>query len=80
MLTQIDKINQNPDAFDGSIMPIPEIIYGLKPVQEALQSGQSINRIYLAKESRASGCKGVVDEAKRRSIPFDFSTQSLGEN
>jgi 23S rRNA (guanosine2251-2'-O)-methyltransferase len=45
-------------------------------VQEALQSGLSINRIYLAKESRASGCKGVVDEAKRRSIPFDFVPQA----
>ena len=57
-------------------MSQPDIIFGLKPIQEALQSGQAINRIYLAKESRASGCKGVVDEAKRRSIPFDFVPQA----
>lgn len=57
-------------------MSQPEVIFGLKPIQEALQSGQTINRIYVAKESRASGCKGVVDEAKRRSIPFDFVPQA----
>jgi 23S rRNA (guanosine2251-2'-O)-methyltransferase len=53
-----------------------DIIFGLKPVQEALAQGKSINRIYVAKESRAAGCKGVIDEAKARSIAFDFVPQA----
>ena len=57
-------------------MSLPEIIFGLKPCVEALRSGQTINRFYFAKESRAAGCKGVIDEAKRRSIPFDFVPQA----
>lgn len=53
-----------------------DIIFGLKPVREALDQNRSINRIYVAKESHASGCKGVIDEAKDRSIPFDFVPQA----
>lgn len=53
-----------------------DIIFGLKPIQEALDQQRSINRIYLAKESRASGCNAIVDEAKSRSIPFDFVPQA----
>jgi 23S rRNA (guanosine2251-2'-O)-methyltransferase len=52
------------------------IIYGLKPIKEAMQSGYSINRIYVAKESRASGCSAILDEAKSKSIPFDFVPQA----
>ena len=57
-------------------MSNPNIIYGLKPIQEALHSGYSINRIYVAKESRASGCTAILDEAKEKSIPFDFVPQA----
>ena len=57
-------------------MSNPNIIYGLKPVQEAMQSGYSINRIYVAKESRASGCAAIVDEAKSKGIAFDFVPQA----
>ena len=57
-------------------MSNPNIIYGLKPIQEAMQSGYSINRIYVAKESRASGCSSILDEAKAKSIPFDFVPQA----
>lgn len=52
------------------------IIFGLKPIKEAIESGQTINRIYVAKESRASGCKGILDDAKLRAIPFDFVPQA----
>ncbi|MFP6581996.1 MAG: 23S rRNA (guanosine(2251)-2'-O)-methyltransferase RlmB [Candidatus Hydrogenedentota bacterium] len=53
-----------------------EIIFGLKPVQEALGNARSINRIYVAKESRASGCKRILDEAKSLGIQFDFVPQA----
>lgn len=57
-------------------MASPDIIFGLKPIQEALDQNRSINRIYVAKESHASGCMGIIDEAKARSIPFDFVPQA----
>jgi 23S rRNA (guanosine2251-2'-O)-methyltransferase len=57
-------------------MAEPNIIFGVRPVQEAVQSGQTINRIYVAKESRAPACKGIIDAAKQQSIPFDFVPQA----
>lgn len=48
-----------------------EIIYGLHAVEEALLSGQQVNRVYIAKESHAKGCKRILGKAKELAIPID---------
>lgn len=57
-------------------MASTDILSGLRPVLEALQNGQAVNRLYLAKESRATGYEAILDEAKTRKIPFDFVPQA----
>ena len=53
-----------------------QTIHGLNAVREALASGRSVNRLYLAKESRAKGFKVLVDLAKAQSVPHDFVPQA----
>lgn len=53
-----------------------EIIYGMNGVSEALRSGRRVNRLYLAKESRARGTDALIDAARERRIPFDFVPQA----
>ncbi len=53
-----------------------EIICGLNPVTESLRSGHRVNRVYLAKESRAKGSQQVVDLAREQRVPFDFVPQA----
>lgn len=52
------------------------IIIGIHAVRQALAAGRIVNRLYLAKESRAKGFEGLVQQAKSKSIPFDFVPQA----
>lgn len=52
------------------------IIFGLRAVEEALSQGSCVNRIFLAKESRAKGFEKIVDAAKEQHVPFDFVPQA----
>jgi 23S rRNA (guanosine2251-2'-O)-methyltransferase len=53
-----------------------DVVYGVNAVGEALRSGRGINRIYVAKESRARGIDPLLDEARARRVPFDFVPQA----
>lgn len=57
-------------------MTSSEIVFGVNTILDALQEERPINRLYLAKESRASGCAAVLDEAKARKVQFDFVPQA----
>ena len=48
---------------------MPNIIYGKNPVIEALESGQSINKIYLASGPKKSVDKKIIQLARMRGIP-----------
>lgn len=52
------------------------IIYGAKAVQEALRGERRVNRIYVARESRAHGLDALLDQAKALGVPFDFAPQA----
>ncbi|MFP4501315.1 MAG: 23S rRNA (guanosine(2251)-2'-O)-methyltransferase RlmB [Candidatus Hydrogenedentota bacterium] len=52
------------------------IIYGVNAVREALDAGRRVNRVYLARESRARGFQAVVDRARANGVPFDFVPQA----
>lgn len=52
------------------------IIIGIRAVRQALAAGRTVNRVYLAKESRAKGFAELVEYAKSKSIPFDFVPQA----
>ncbi len=51
-------------------------IFGVRAVSEALQSGHRVNRVYLAKESRAHGAARLAGEAKAAGVRFDFVPQA----
>ena len=53
-----------------------KVIYGINAVREALLGEHSVNRVWLAKESRAHGFQEVVDEARARNVPFQFVPQA----
>jgi 23S rRNA (guanosine2251-2'-O)-methyltransferase len=53
-----------------------QIVYGLHAVEEAILSGHRVNRVYLAGESHAKGCKRVLDKAKQLAIPVDSVPQA----
>lgn len=53
-----------------------ETIYGVNAVREALQQPGTINRILVAKESRAPACKTLIDEAKAAKVAVDFVPQA----
>jgi 23S rRNA (guanosine2251-2'-O)-methyltransferase len=53
-----------------------KIIYGVNAVREALLAGHSVNRVWLAKESRAHGYQQVIDEARAGKVPFQFVPQA----
>jgi 23S rRNA (guanosine2251-2'-O)-methyltransferase len=53
-----------------------KIIHGVNAVSEALRSQGRVNRVYIAKESRAHGVKALIDEAKRSKVRFDFVPQA----
>lgn len=52
------------------------IIYGLNALREALHDPGRLNRVYFAKESRAHGYKGLVDDVKGAGVRFDFVPQA----
>ncbi|MBI2424751.1 MAG: 23S rRNA (guanosine(2251)-2'-O)-methyltransferase RlmB [Candidatus Hydrogenedentes bacterium] len=52
------------------------IIHGINAVSEALLQGGVVNRLYLARESRAHGYQKVVDLAREHQVPFDFVPQA----
>lgn len=53
-----------------------DIIFGMNALREALQAGQQINRVYVAKESRAHGMKALLDEIHGQRIPCDTVPQA----
>lgn len=53
-----------------------KVIYGVNPVREALQAGRAVNRVWLAKESRAHGFREVADLARAAGVPFQFVPQA----
>ncbi|MCC6145054.1 MAG: 23S rRNA (guanosine(2251)-2'-O)-methyltransferase RlmB [Candidatus Hydrogenedentes bacterium] len=63
-----------PSKYDRAMAG--KIIYGLRPVQEALAAGGRVNRLYLAKEQRAREAQALVDLAREQGIPFDFVPQA----
>lgn len=52
------------------------IVYGYNAVSEALQSPQTVNRIYVAKEGRARNVRPLLDQAKAARVRFDFVPQA----
>lgn len=53
-----------------------KIIHGVNAVTEALASGRVVNRVYLARESRAPGADRIPQLAKEARVPFDFVPQA----
>ena len=53
-----------------------QVIHGLNAVREALASGRRVNRVFLAKESRAKNFQQVVDAARAIQVPFEFVPQA----
>ena len=53
-----------------------KIIYGINAVSEALRAEGRVNRIYVAKESRAHGVSAVITTAKECHVRFDFVPQA----
>lgn len=53
-----------------------EIVWGVKPVREALQTPERINRLYFAAESRAQACDALLEAARAAALPFDFVPQA----
>ena len=53
-----------------------DIVYGVNAVREALQTPQSINRVLVAKESRAPACKALIEQAKAAKVMVDFVPQA----
>lgn len=51
------------------------LVYGLNAVREALRAGNRVNRLYLAKESRAAST-ALLDAARKQGVPFDFVPQA----
>jgi len=51
-------------------------IYGRNAVEEALKQPTLINRLLLAKESRANWVNAVVDQARTHKVRFDFVPQA----
>lgn len=52
------------------------IVHGFNAVSEALQSPHSINRIYIANESRERNVRPLLDKAKAARVRFDFVPQA----
>ncbi len=53
-----------------------QVIHGLNAVREALASGRRVNRVFLARESRAKNFQQVVDAARAIKVPFEFVPQA----
>lgn len=52
------------------------VIFGIRAVSEALAQGNYVNRLYFAKESRAKGYQKLLDDARAKSVAFDFVPQA----
>jgi len=53
-----------------------KVIHGLKAVAQAVQTPNTVNRIYFAKESRAHGVQAIVEQVRELAIPFDYVPQA----
>lgn len=51
-------------------------IYGVKAVSEALRDPGRVNRLFIAKESRARGVDALATAAKQAGVPFDYVPQA----
>lgn len=54
----------------------PKAVFGRNAVEEALKAHAEVNRLYLAKESRAPWAEALLDEAREHRIRFDFVPQA----
>jgi len=52
------------------------VVYGVRAVAEALASGRHVNRVYLAKESRAAGAAAVAEQARGAGVRCDYVPQA----
>jgi 23S rRNA (guanosine2251-2'-O)-methyltransferase len=53
-----------------------DVVYGKRAVLEALQFPNSVQRVYFAKDTKASGTDDAVTLARAARIPFDFVPQA----
>ena len=51
------------------------VVYGRNAVEEALRRPERVNRILLAKESRAGWAEAVIETARAAHVRFDFVPQ-----
>ncbi len=47
----------------------PSLIYGIHPVEEAIKSGRSIEKIFVQKGFRADAFKKIISSAREKNIP-----------
>jgi 23S rRNA (guanosine2251-2'-O)-methyltransferase len=66
-------------ALYHAFMPA-QVISGLMVVREALSAAGRINRLYVAKESRARGVDAVVSAARDTGVPVDYVPQAKLNN
>ncbi len=71
----LSTMGENSPTHQEMDMPA-KVIYGTKAVQEALRGARSVNRIYVARESRAHGIDALLDQARAQGVPFDFVPQA----
>jgi len=55
---------------------MPDIVSGKNTVLEALQNPNTVQRLYLAKDTKAKGTTEAVALARAGQIPFDFVPQA----
>jgi 23S rRNA (guanosine2251-2'-O)-methyltransferase len=55
-----------------SIMALEDIIYGLRPVTEALLSGRGIDKILIQKGLKSEGFRELMDALRQSSVPHQF--------
>ncbi len=53
-----------------------DVIHGFNAVSEALLSPETVNRIYIAKESRERSIRSVLDRARAAGVRFDYVPQA----
>jgi 23S rRNA (guanosine2251-2'-O)-methyltransferase len=59
-------------APDFNIMQSKEKIYGIHSVQEAINSGTSLAKVFIQKDIHNDGIRDIILELKKYDIPFQF--------
>jgi len=65
-------VNRNPNETESA----SEVVSGKNTVLEALQNPNIVQRLYLAKDTKAKGANEAVTLAREGRIPFDFVPQA----